>query len=231
MRADHRQISFEAPCLIIVPAGMVHGFAWTSDSTGSVITVSSAYLGRLTECDEAIGALFHLVGVATLDGEGSDTFGSATTTLMEELAWSLPGHHAAVEALLLGLCVRAVRARGLGEEGDDHPMRGSQIALVARLRERIEACFRLREPIAGYAIALNASETRLREACARIAGQSPMQMLDERAMLEAQRALLYSNLSVAQIAETLGFADAAYFSRFFSRHAGMPPRAYRDRIS
>jgi AraC family transcriptional activator of pobA len=52
-------------------------------------------------------------------------------------------------------------------------------------------------------------------------------MLDDRALLEARRLLLYSQLSVVEIAYAVGFDDPAYFSRFFTRHIGQPPRAYR----
>ena len=52
-------------------------------------------------------------------------------------------------------------------------------------------------------------------------------MLDQRAMLEAQRLLLYTELSVTQVAYAIGFEDPAYFSRFFTRHAGRTPRSYR----
>jgi AraC family transcriptional activator of pobA len=56
-------------------------------------------------------------------------------------------------------------------------------------------------------------------------------MLDQRAMLEAQRSLLYSSLSVAEIGYGLGFEDPAYFSRFFARHAGLSPVAFRKGAS
>ena len=52
-------------------------------------------------------------------------------------------------------------------------------------------------------------------------------MLDDRALPEARRLLLYSQLSVTEVAYAVGFEDAAYFSRFFTRHVGQPPRAYR----
>jgi AraC family transcriptional activator of pobA len=52
-------------------------------------------------------------------------------------------------------------------------------------------------------------------------------MLDERALLEARRLLLYSNLSVAEVAYAIGFEDSAYFSRFFARHSGQSPRDWR----
>jgi AraC family transcriptional activator of pobA len=34
-------------------------------------------------------------------------------------------------------------------------------------------------------------------------------------------------MSVAEIAYAVGFEDPAYFSRFFTRHVGQPPRTYR----
>ena len=49
-----------------------------------------------------------------------------------------------------------------------------------------------------------------------------------RAMLEAKRSLCYTNQTVAEIAYTLGFVDPAYFTRSFTRHAGLPPRQYRS---
>jgi len=42
--------------------------------------------------------------------------------------------------------------------------------------------------------------------------------------------LRYTNLSVAEIGYAIGFSDPAYFSRFFTRHAGCSPRAYRRDI-
>jgi AraC family transcriptional activator of pobA len=96
--------------------------------------------------------------------------------------------------------------------------------IVARLRARIEERFRFREPVAVHARALGVSVTALRLACSRVAGTSPTAMLDARALLEARRLLLYSGLSVGQIADAVGFEDPAYFSRFFARHVGVSPR-------
>jgi len=47
------------------------------------------------------------------------------------------------------------------------------------------------------------------------------------ALLEARRRLTYVAMPVAQIAPELGFCDPAYFSRFFRRHAGVPPDRFR----
>lgn len=101
--------------------------------------------------------------------------------------------------------------------------RGHYASLVARFHARIEDRFRLRESIAPHARDLGTSETSLRMACARIAGRSPAAMLDQRAILEVRRALLYSHLSVEEIGYALGFTDLGSFTRFFTRHSGMSP--------
>lgn len=226
MRAEQAIVSFEAPCLIVVPAGLVHGFGWHSESKGAVLTIATAYLDQLGRCDPALAPLFQTAASAALEESESRAFAIEAGRLMRELGWQAPGHRAAVESGLLALLVRALRA--LGASDDVHRAApGRQAALVARYRERVEARFRRREPVSAHAGALRTSPTRLRAACATVAGQSPMAMLDQRAMVEAQRALLYSNLSIAEIANALGFEDAAYFSRFFRRHARMSPRAYR----
>jgi len=81
--------------------------------------------------------------------------------------------------------------------------------------------------VGNYARRLRTSETALRRACQRVAGQSPNAMLHARLLVEAERLLRYTGLSVGQIAYQLGFRDPAYFSRFFSHRSGLSPSAYR----
>ncbi|WP_260929514.1 helix-turn-helix domain-containing protein [Novosphingobium sp. 9] len=58
-------------------------------------------------------------------------------------------------------------------------------------------------------------------------GLGPIELVNRRRAAEARRLLRYSNASVAQIADTLGFADVSYFSRFYMRMTGQRPS--RDR--
>ena len=52
------------------------------------------------------------------------------------------------------------------------------------------------------------------------AGISPKDFLTNRLMLEAQRKLRYSKLSVKELAYELGFNDPGYFSRLFKKSTG-----------
>jgi AraC family transcriptional regulator, transcriptional activator of pobA len=51
-------------------------------------------------------------------------------------------------------------------------------------------------------------------------GVSPKDFFTNRLMIEAQRKLQYSNLSVKELAYELGFNDPDYFSRFFKKCTG-----------
>jgi AraC family transcriptional activator of pobA len=227
MQAEDVAMHFEAPALLLVPAGVIHGFNWTTESSGSVLTLARTYFENLAARHPDVEPVFDRPLAVTPDTAAMARLSDGMATLRQEVAWSTKGHYAAVEAALLAMLVVSLRVLPVS---DTVPAldRGQYASLVARFRARIEDRFRLRESIATHAHDLGTSESSLRMACARIAGRSPAAMLDQRAILEARRALLYSHLSVAEIGYALGFTDPAYFTRFFSRHSGMSPTRYRQ---
>ncbi|MFC3444427.1 helix-turn-helix domain-containing protein [Sphingobium rhizovicinum] len=225
MQAEAAQVRFEAPCLLLIPAGIIHGFSWHRESRGHVTTIADSYLRHLIARDADLATLFaypHAVELPAHEGGDAETI---IGRMARELGWAGPGQRAAIDAALLQLMVLALRHAALAQAVQ--PGNARQAALVARLRERIDQRFRQRESVSVHARALGASLTALRQACARVAGSSPAQMLDDRCLLEARRLLVYSQMSITDIAYAVGFDDPAYFSRFFARHIGQPPRAWR----
>lgn len=220
--ADGRRLEFSAPCIVVVPAGVVHGFFWRKDSAGRVLTFSASFLAAIAARDPGILSSF-------ADGMWSapmahETWEGALSALGRELGWMAPGHELAVEAQMIAVLVHAMRANH--EVKVTAPI-GAKAMLVARLRERVEQSFRAQPSVEALAGALNVSVSTLRAACQEIAGRSPSEILHDRLSLEARRLMRYSNMSIAQIALYLGFSDAAYFSRFFSRETGQSPRAFK----
>ena len=67
---------------------------------------------------------------------------------------------------------------------------------------------------------LGLSETSLYDLVKEWAGVSPKEYMNRRVALEAQRLLLYSGVSVKELAGRLGFADENYLSRFFRKQTG-----------
>ena len=57
-----------------------------------------------------------------------------------------------------------------------------------------------------------------------------MDWLNAHCILRAQVLLRHTDLSIYQIADTLGFQSATFFSRFFHRETGITPKEYRAGI-
>ena len=226
MQAEGAVTEFEAPCMLLIPSQVVHGFDWQKESDGSVITLANSYRDELVRKDSDAAALFVAPAVAPLTRDGARLVSAQARGLKRELAWIAPGHRTAVDAALALIVVQAVRALAVHRH-EGVQSRGRPAELVARFRALVEDRFRMREPIATYAAELGVSPTTLRTACALVAGTPPGEILNLRAFLEARRSLCYSNQTIAEIAYGLGFVDPAYFTRAFTRHAGRSPRQFR----
>jgi AraC family transcriptional regulator, transcriptional activator of pobA len=78
-----------------------------------------------------------------------------------------------------------------------------------------------------YAEQLNISETYLNEAVKEITGLTATYWLMNESMVEAKRLLVYSPLSVKEIAYDLGYEDYAYFSKLFKKLTLTSPTDFR----
>ena len=81
--------------------------------------------------------------------------------------------------------------------------------------------------VADYARVLNVSRDRLGSAVRRATGLSPQGFVHRLLIREASELLLNTGMPVSQVAFRLGFADAAYFNRFFTRQAKVSPGRFR----
>lgn len=84
--------------------------------------------------------------------------------------------------------------------------------------------------VAAYANLLNLTPGYLNDVVKQQSGKTAISHIHSRLIVEAKRRLLHTELSVKQIAEELGFEDAAYFNRFFKRLTDATPITYRQQI-
>jgi AraC family transcriptional activator of pobA len=71
----------------------------------------------------------------------------------------------------------------------------------------------------------------LNEATRQAFGYTAAQLIRERVMLEAKRLLLHSEISVAEIADRLGFEDPTYFGGCFKKHTSRSPIDFRQSLA
>jgi AraC family transcriptional activator of pobA len=233
MHVEDRRQGFRARALISMPPLAVHGFDFTPHTEGFVLTVAAEALAALVAGvdDAAIPATLaepRLVAVARDDPLGDELEGYFAAVAREFL-WPQLGRGEAIGAwlrLIVVALARRTRGRPPAGEGQSGARRGDREAFD-RLRGLVEAEYRHHPRVGRLAEALGMSEERLNALCRRTARRSALELVHARLMLEAKRCLLYTSMSVGEIAYGLGFEDPAYFSRFFARRAGLPPVEWR----
>lgn len=82
-------------------------------------------------------------------------------------------------------------------------------------------------PVEEFARDLGVSRDRLGSAVKRATGLSPRAYLHRLLLRDAQELLANTGMPISQVAFRLGFADPAYFTRFFKRETGQNPGAFR----
>ncbi len=74
-----------------------------------------------------------------------------------------------------------------------------------------------------YAGLLNKSPKTISNIFSLFSKKTPLQVIQERIILEAKRLLYYTDKSIKEIAHHLGFEDAAHFSKFFKNCTSQNP--------
>lgn len=223
-----------APAAFLLPPGCVHAFVYAPNSAGLQVTVPSALLARAFAGAPALAERLALPQTITFEvsGEGQDAGtelageGAALfQRLANEFARSEPGRSEALQAHAVLLATWFLR-HGAGS-GPDEGRQALRDTLVQRYRALLALHLRQEHGLGYYAQLLNVTPDHLSRACRTVAGLSALDLLHERLVAEARRLLAYTDAAVGDVAAELGFADAAYFSRFFARRAGQSPQAYR----
>lgn len=214
---------FAAPCVLFIPPSAVHGFRFARDVDGDVVTALADRLLAVAGSDRGIAAFAQSIRVVSA-GDGDATYG--LRRIVSEMQKPAPGRTVALEALVALVVADLARAWQSLPEG-----RGASPAADPRfeaLRTAIDLHFREGRTLEFYADAAGLSPSQLNRIVRRETGMTVQGLLARHLIEAARRDLVFTPTPVAAIAESLGFADPAYFNRFFRKQTGMTPGAYRS---
>ncbi|MGW9069316.1 AraC family transcriptional regulator [Streptomyces yangpuensis] len=154
--------------------------------------------------------------------------------LTAECRQRAPGHESVLRALLHVLVVRMARLPAPGGPGEPARLRGP--AAPGTPPTVAEAFVRLTARPVAWSVRecaerLGVTPGHLTRTVRAATGRSPGRLLNEARAYHAQRLLAHTELPVRQVAARVGFADPAYFCRFFRRETGTSPGEFRKHHS
>ncbi len=234
VRLDSEEEEYAAPLAVIIPPGVVHAFKFMPHTDGYVLTLDDGGLAGVAgsgEGDDMAQAFSALRSDAVVTPLARDNgmLAQRVRGLLVQLAdeFAQPGLGSPrmyvwlVRALLLLLVREQLARRAVDPTHERHAER------MRRFRQLVDAHYHEHWPVERYAQALNLTESRLNRLCRREAGCTAFAVIQARLLLEARRRLIFTAAPVSQLAYELGFADPAYFTRFFKKVAGVTPVVFR----
>lgn len=98
---------------------------------------------------------------------------------------------------------------------------------VEEFTSLLETHMATHKQVSYYADLLNLSPYQLNTITKAVLGKTCSEVINEHIILESKRYLLATSDQVTRIAYQLGYEDPSYFIRFFKRHTGYSPEAFR----
>lgn len=230
LRCDLATYEFSGPTLAFFAPGRLHAWNHEIEPRGVMFGFPASFFNADADYPGLLGRLpfLHEVACPLLALAGSDAADMARhfAQLLSEAAREMPGRDDIVRAYIT-IILSKTRQHLLTREHVARVEPGPS-ALPQRFRIALDKNFPKLLRVSDYARLLQVSRSHLNEELRAHTNRSASDHIHDRILLEARRLLVYSPLTVAQIAYELQFQDPSYFGRFFRLRTKLSPGAYRE---
>ena len=230
MTFEAANITFTAPCAILMPATIAHGFRFQPLVTdGWVMTFTEDVAEAMGDRrGEALARLKALAAdpVVPLGDAERDRLSKLAAELHEEGFLARAGYRIAMRGLLALIAVEVARLAA-GRTRAATLMLEPTGATVEALRKLVEEHFHKERQLAFYADKLAMTVDRLNDHVKRATGVTAGHLIRQRVLTEAKRQLVFTSQPIHEIAYDLAFSDPSHFARFFRKQTGTTPHEFR----
>jgi AraC family transcriptional activator of pobA len=227
--ANHQR-DLTAPVLLLIPPTALHGFSYSSDATGRILTLSDALVENLFPNDSPLAPMLGAVQCLTLFEEpySAERVGELLAEIDKELFDNQPEKRLMLQVCLQRLFLVLFRIWQRGEALGAMPNTPT-LQYFRKFQQRVRQVGTTHS-IAQFADELAITPVHLNRICHEVTGKSASQLVQEHILDEARKYLTYTTYSVSEIAYKLHFEYPNYFAKFFKKHTGLTPTEFRESL-
>ena len=221
--------------VFVISSGQLHQFKDLESPEGIIIQFDE---GFFSEMDDNLDSIikysvfnaFHLPPYYIIDSEtGERLKGIAAEMNREKSDVEKFAHDNYIYSLVKMFLIIIIRE---GLRTDNKPIYNNSAAYqyFINFRKALDNNYRRYHTVQQYATALRMSSKTLTQRVIQYSGQSPLQLINNKLIVEAQRMLKSKPMLIKEIAYELGFDDASYFVKFFKRQTGLLPSEFKEKV-
>lgn len=228
MMVDFKTIEAKDSTLFCVLPGQVHQGLLMKDVCGWFVAVKAELVPDAvrTFFDESLGEIQPLALDKNLVKKLNTTAGILHTSYTNEMLSSKEGF-LVVQSLLnafLGMFALLYSQKNRSQASGE----SRSVQLSRAFRGLVRRDFKTLKSPSEYAEILNITRGYLTEAVREVTGKPAQHWIHQEILIEAKRLLVFTHLSVKEVAYELGYSDHTYFSRLFSKLEDQSPSEFRN---
>lgn len=227
LMVDFHDVTLKAQQLLCILPGQVHRATSAKRACTWIISVQSEWV---SDVYQAVFETFLLQATVIAPDKQKAILLAKAISFLEEIETGSRHFYFSKPLLLsaittcMGLFAEAYQQHGITADGAN-----SQPAMLLRqFRTLLSRSYKTMKSPAEYANALHISPNYLNEVIKTKTGFPVSYWIQQEIITEAKRMLYYTEVTVKELADTLGYEDHSYFSRFFKKAAGMSPLHFRE---
>jgi AraC-like DNA-binding protein len=139
-------------------------------------------------------------------------------------------HKTAVNAFAAPCIYKIASAFQANTESASAHHSSRSIELTKKFKRLVRKHYRELKKPADYADLANFTVTYLNDTIKSVTGFTTSYFIQQEMLRESQRLLCYTDLSIKEVAAQLGYDDAKYFNRVFTKLANISPGRFRDNL-
>lgn len=226
---DEKTHKMEKGTLFYIHPGVVHACENSNDFKGFVLHFSPdvllSQIGANTSF-EIINTTIHNTSLVVRTDKKEKTISSSITDLWKEFTNDYVEKDQIIKNHLTILMIHIQRHMYNDQSFGDET---SGNMIVKSFRALIEQDYKKERSVSYYASLLHITPTYLNDTVKKSTGKTAGELIRERVILEAKRLLIFSRLSISEIAFELHFEDSAYFWKFFKKYVSISPKSFREK--